>query len=113
MLSENTLRRRAPAVDFDHSPLPATVAAPAPTRPRPPRSAVRDERDTRGTLDVWPIRWIRKFLDRRSADVQCVYLRWQIENGKRHIEVLKRSLKQSEHDVACLEVQLLVEEKRL
>lgn len=109
MLSENTLRRRAPAVDFDHSPLPATV----PARPRPPRSAVRYESDTRGTLDVWPISWLRRFFEKRNADVQCMYLRWQIANGKRHIALLKRSLKQTEHDVACLEVQLLVEEQRL
>lgn len=108
MLSENTLRRRAPAVDFDHSPVPA----PAQPRPRPPRSTVRYERDTRGKLDVWLITWLRGFFDRRGADMQCTYLRWQIANGKRHIELLKRSLKQSEHDVGCLEVQLLVEEKR-
>ena len=37
----------------------------------------------------------------------------KIANGKRHIALLKRSLKQTEHDVACLEVQLLVEEQRL
>ena len=101
MLTDSSLRRRAPAVDFDHSPATRTASA----------AALRYA--AAGDRDVWPIGWIRRFFERRSADVQCLYLRWQIANGKRHIALLKRSLKQTEHDVACLEVQLLVEEQRL